>query len=210
MLEQVTATSGPNGNIDWLNCGINNGGWNPPFVKVSDIIAQYLPDAIKVNGSPFQACQKFVSTFEKYGQQFGVPSILLASFALQESSCNPNTVGGAGEQGLMQLTKDKCGDAPGGNCRDVDYNIRTGAKFFADTLNGNGGDLLKTIGEYNGWFVHMTYDDATAAGNGACCRCQNNLDYLHQFLNGWLQNIDAYDHTPRLGKYFNLDKCNSN
>lgn len=47
-----------------------------------------------------------------------VPPIMIASFALQESSCNPNTVGGAGEQGLMQLTKDKCGDAPGGNCKD--------------------------------------------------------------------------------------------
>lgn len=38
---------------------------------------------------------------------------------MQESSCNPGTVGGAGEQGLMQITKDKCGGAPGGNCKDV-------------------------------------------------------------------------------------------
>jgi hypothetical protein len=44
---------------------------------------------------------------------------MLASFALQESSCNPTAVGGAGEQGLMQLTSDKCGDSPGGNCQDV-------------------------------------------------------------------------------------------
>ena len=43
---------------------------------------------------------------------------MLAAFAMQESSCNPNTVGGAGEQGLMQLTKDKCGDAPNGDCKD--------------------------------------------------------------------------------------------
>lgn len=48
-----------------------------------------------------------------------VPPILLASIALQESSCNPSTVGGNGEQGLMQLTVDKCGGAPGGNCQDV-------------------------------------------------------------------------------------------
>lgn len=44
---------------------------------------------------------------------------MLAAFAMQESSCNPNTVGGAGEQGLMQLTKDKCGDAPNGDCKDI-------------------------------------------------------------------------------------------
>lgn len=37
---------------------------------------------------------------------------------MQESSCNPDTVGGAGEQGLMQITVDKCGGAPGSNCRD--------------------------------------------------------------------------------------------
>lgn len=48
-----------------------------------------------------------------------VPPILVASIAMQESTCNANTVGGAGEQGLMQLTQDKCGSAPNGNCRDV-------------------------------------------------------------------------------------------
>lgn len=46
-----------------------------------------------------------------------VPPIMLASFALQESSCNANPSGGDGH-GLMQITTDKCGDAPGGNCED--------------------------------------------------------------------------------------------
>jgi len=45
--------------------------------------------------------------------------MILAAIAMQESGCNPNTVGGGGEQGLMQITKDKCGGAPGGNCKDV-------------------------------------------------------------------------------------------
>lgn len=75
---------------------------------------------------------------------------------MQESSCNPHTVGGGGEQGLMQISKDKCGGAPNGNCQDVDFNIRTGTKFFADTLNGNGGNLLLTLGNYNGWPKRMT------------------------------------------------------
>ena len=52
-------------------------------------------------------------------RSFPVPPILLASIALQESSCIPSTVGGNGEQGLMQLTVDKCGGAPGGNCQDI-------------------------------------------------------------------------------------------
>lgn len=65
-----------------------------------------------------------------------VPAIFLASIAMQESSCDPNKTGGAGEQGLMQITKvsrtaqilprphrltrfqDKCGDAPDGNCKE--------------------------------------------------------------------------------------------
>lgn len=80
----------------------------------------------------------------------------------------------------MQLTKDKCGGAPGGNCKDPvsriiwqklpllmgcfrffvisqDFNIRTGAKFFADTLASNDGNAIETIGMYNGWKKGMTY-----------------------------------------------------
>ncbi len=75
---------------------------------------------------------------------------------MQESSCDPHTVGGGGEQGLMQISRDKCGGAPDGNCQDTDFNIRTGTKFFADTLNANGGNLLLTLGNYNGWPQHMT------------------------------------------------------
>jgi len=132
---------------------------------------------------------------------------MIASFALQESNCNPDTIGGAGEQGLMQLTKDKCGAAPDGNCRDPDYNIRTGAQFFADTLAGNNGDVLLSIGHYNGWYQGLTYAGATAAANTQCCRCQNNADYIQQYMNGWLQNINVYGGWPRVGKFFNLDIC---
>ncbi|KAF9454021.1 glycoside hydrolase family 23 protein [Macrolepiota fuliginosa MF-IS2] len=201
----TTKTSGPNGSIDFLNCGIDGGGWNPPFIHINDVVVKSLSEAIKSSSSPFHACAPFVSIFNKYGGQFGVPPIFLASFAMQESSCNPNTVGGAGEQGLMQITKDKCGGAPGGDCKEPDFNIRTGAKYFADTLASNGGDVLKSIGGYNGWSLGLTYKEATAARYGNCCRCQQNLDYLHQFLNGWCQNINAYD--DQLGKYFNLDVC---
>jgi hypothetical protein len=94
---------------------------------------------------------------------------------MQESSCNPSAVGGAGEQGLMQITRDKCRGAPNGNCKDIvslliryfkfthrvyrhqDFNIRVGAEFFAATLASNGGDVFSTIGEYNGWKPGMTY-----------------------------------------------------
>ncbi|KAJ7925005.1 lysozyme-like protein [Mycena leptocephala] len=202
---KTTATTGPNGSIDWLNCGITGSGWEPPFIHVNDMIVKDLSEALKESGTPFTACASYEGLFYKYAGEYGLKPIMLAAFAMQESSCNPSTVGGGGEQGLMQLTKDKCGGAPGGNCRDPDFNIRTGAKYFADTLSNNGGSVLLSIGEYNGWVPGLTKARATAARYSSCCTCQNNLDYLHQYMNGWLQNINAYYNN--LGKYHNLDVC---
>ncbi|KDR75231.1 hypothetical protein GALMADRAFT_1332852 [Galerina marginata CBS 339.88] len=206
--KEVTKLSGPNGHIDWLNCGFETShGWQPPFIRMQDVITQSLSSALKSPSSPFKACSNFVWIFEKYGNQFGVPAIILASFAMQESGCNPATVGGAGEQGLMQITQEKCVGAPGGNCRDPEFNIRTAAKFFAATLAANNGDVLASVGNYNGWHRGLTQWAAFAAGDTPCCRCQNNGDYLHQFFNGWCQNVNPYSHNPPLGKYFNLAKC---
>lgn len=205
---EITALSGPNGHIDFLTCGINEGGWNPPLLKIENIVTADLSGVAYRDGSAFANCKDFVPTFEKYGNQYQIPAILLASFAMQESSCKPSTVGGAGEQGLMQLTSDKCVGAPNGDCKDVDFNIGAGAGFFSQLLSDNNGDLLACIGHYNGWFKGMTYGDATAAAHGGNCREQNNLDYLHQFLNGWCQDVNAYQHNPPLGKYFNLNVCN--
>jgi hypothetical protein len=75
------------------------------------------------------------------------------------------------------------------------YNIENGAKYFAETLKSNNGDVLLSIGSYNGWFDSMTFvscivyyrvhgdmnllglqRQATAAASTSCCRCQNNLD----------------------------------
>lgn len=116
--EQVTPVSGPNGHIDWMNCGFEGSGWNPPYVTVHDIITIPLGTALQDPNSPFRACAPYVHLFEQYGGAYGIPAILLASFAMQESSCRPWIVGGAGEQGLMQITVDKCGGAPNGDCKD--------------------------------------------------------------------------------------------
>ena len=64
---------------------------------------------------------------------FSVPPILLATIALQKSSCNPASVGSNSEQGLMQLTSDKCSNAPSGNCQDVVRAIRS--PFFVKSPN---------------------------------------------------------------------------
>jgi len=207
--KEVTALSGPNGHIDWLNCGFESDrGWQPPYIRMEDIITQPLSSALNKSDSPFKACSKYIWIFEKYGGQYNIPSILLASFAMQESSCQPDTIGGGGEQGLMQISNDKCVGAPiPGGCRDPEFNIHTATKYFADTLKNNNGDVLLSVGAYNGWHRGLTKWEAFAAANSACCRCQNNGDYLHQFFNGWCQNINSYDGDTRLGKYFNLDRC---
>ncbi|KAI0305544.1 lysozyme-like domain-containing protein [Multifurca ochricompacta] len=172
--ETVSKLQGPNGHIDWINCGVTSGGWTPPRVEMGQLITASLDSA---RHTAFAACSdQIIATFNKYGNQFGIPPIVLASFAMQESGCNPSTTGGAGEQGLMQITKDKCGGAPNGNCKDIDFNIKTGAQYFTNVLAQNNGDVFKTIGEYNGWSVGMTYAGATQAAHSSCCRCQNNLD----------------------------------
>lgn len=43
-----------------------------------------LSEAIKKPDSPFKPCEPFLPIFQKCAQTFGVPSILIASFALQE------------------------------------------------------------------------------------------------------------------------------
>ncbi|ELU37088.1 SLT domain-containing protein [Rhizoctonia solani AG-1 IA] len=128
-----------------------------------------------------------------------VPAIMIASIMMQESSCNKDTVGGGGEQGLMQITHEKCAGAPGGNCRDPWFNIHTGARYLKGQVDANGGNVLK-----NGWVDGMTIDSATAARWSACCSsCFPSS--LHQFLNGWLQGKDAYSNG--LGVYNNLAVC---
>jgi len=202
---EVTPTTGPNGSLRWLNCGLDGAGWTPQRVTIDDIVVVDLNEAIQQDGSPFKACAPFVGLFNQYAAEFGLRAIILASFAMQESSCNPDTVGGGGEQGLMQITPEKCHGAPNGNCREPWFNIRTGAKYFADTLRDKNGDFLTALGAYNGWQVLMDLPSATAAAHSDCCKCQKNVDYLHQFLNGWCQGLDAYAHG--LGQYFNLRVC---
>lgn len=204
--ETIMPLSGPNGASPWLTCGINSTGWTASFATVQDVVIVDLAFVLSEGNSPFQACNQYLNIMEKYATQFSVPPILIASFAMQESGCQADVQGQGGEQGLMQISQDKCDGAPDGNCKDPDFNIHQGTQFLSDTLSKNDGNILLTIGQYNGWFEGMTFADATAAANSNCCHCQQNLDYLHQMVNGWLLNRNPLAQ-PRLGQYFNLDVC---
>ncbi|WVO18409.1 hypothetical protein L204_106126 [Cryptococcus depauperatus] len=188
----------PNGAEDWLNCGINNGGWTPPHVTVDQLITKDLSgDGI------FAPCSAYIDKFNQYASQYGVKGIMLASFAMQESTCNPSATGKNGEAGLMQLTSDNCRGAPNEDCYNIDFNIQRGAELFSNLINANGGNVLLAFGAYNGWVKGLTVDAATAAAGQGRCAAQNNLDYLHQVCNGWLLGKSGYD----LGSYFNLKSC---
>lgn len=50
--------------------------------------------------------------------------MFLAAIGMQESGCDANNVGGAGEQGIMQITSDKC---PGG---------QSGSAWFVESSTG--------------------------------------------------------------------------
>ncbi|KAG8905147.1 hypothetical protein FRB99_000613 [Tulasnella sp. 403] len=207
----VTKTDGPNGKLDWLNCGVDKDGWKPPKLTLDDIVYIDFEKALKNKSSPFQACSKYLDLFRSVAANTTVngtplPPILLASFALQESSCTESQGGGGGEVGLFQLSPDKCqGGKSNKACFDPQYNTETAAKFIASQIEGSDGNVVRMVGLYNGWFDKMTIADATKAKNSSCCQCQNNLDYLQQFFNGWMLGIDAY--ALQLGKYFNLASC---
>lgn len=60
-------------------------------------------------------------------------------------------------------------------------------------IDHNGGNVIAALGSYNGWRVGMTTDDATRAKSQGNCLWQNNLDYLTQWLNGWIQDKNGYN-----------------
>ncbi|GAA5968077.1 hypothetical protein JCM8115_000022 [Rhodotorula mucilaginosa] len=191
-----TESSGPNGSQEWLNCGLSetepDSPWTPPHIKLSQLKTITLETALAMPNSVYEACKPYVGLFEKHAAANGMPPILLAAIAMQESSCKAETMGDAGgAYGLMQITEDKCGGAPGGDCRDPDYNIKTGAAYLAQVLKEHNESLLLALGSYNGWYDGLTYAKATAARVTSCCECQNNLDYHQAMLNGWLQGLDG-------------------
>ncbi|KAG8981547.1 N-acetyl-glucosamine-6-phosphate deacetylase, partial [Tulasnella sp. 427] len=132
---------------------------------------------------------------------------MLASFAMQESTCNPKERGEGGEVGMFQLSADKC---PGGKasdeCYDPETSTKIAAKFIKSQIeNDANGNVFEMTGNYNGWSTDMSYFTATKAASSSCCRCQNNLDYVFQFWGGWMLGVDAYD--KQMGEYFNLNVC---
>ncbi|GAA5901259.1 hypothetical protein JCM5296_005306 [Sporobolomyces johnsonii] len=206
--ESGASSEYPNGAESWLNCGITkndpSSGWTPPNgVTIDHITTVSIEHALATN-SVWKPCEPFIPLFEQIGIETGLPAILLAAFALQESTCNPNTLGdNGGAFGLMQITEDKCGGGNAKECSEPEYNVRTAANYFKQELANQDGAFLKALGAYNGWYSGLSYESATAAASGDCCQCQQNLDYLFQMTNGWLLGKTGYE----MGSWKNLAVC---
>jgi hypothetical protein len=69
--DNITATAGPNGDIDYFDCGISTAqGWNPPQLTISDLVSVNLSTALNASSSsPFQECGEYISLFEKHAEQ---------------------------------------------------------------------------------------------------------------------------------------------
>lgn len=123
-------------------------------------------------------------SFDKYAAEYDIPAIMIASIAMQESTCNKDASGdNGGAHGLMQITSDKC--TSGISCSDPDYNVKAGTKYLRDRLDANDENILLALGQYNGWYRELTVAKATAIKD-SCCQCQNNINYHMQMLNGEL------------------------
>lgn len=107
---KVSKTSGPNGKQSWLNHGISkshpDSKWvrtsgpilaeksaglqvshsqSPPAIKLSQLKAVSLSKALSKSDSPFHACKPYLPIFNRVAKQHGLPPIVLASLAMQES-----------------------------------------------------------------------------------------------------------------------------
>lgn len=201
----------PNGSESFLNCGLSkshpSSGWTPPQGITMDMLASVSLDSAIASNSVWAPCQAYASLFDQHGNANNIPPILLAAFAIQESTCNPSVMGdNGGAVGLMQITVDKCNGLDTKACAEPGFNIGAAASYFKSVIDDVEGDVLTAIAQYNGWYQGMSYNAATAAATSGCCECQQNLDYLYQMLNGWLLGKTGYS----MGSLQNLNVCPGN
>ncbi|KAH8171773.1 transglycosylase SLT domain-containing protein [Sarocladium implicatum] len=199
---------GPNGSEEWLNSGLRDGGWNPPFLDINSLSHVSLEDYYGGVGS---RCAQYDENFRASGEKYNIDPAILAFIAMQESSCNADA--GGPTPGLMQCDPSNCPNGSGSCQYPVQDNVDCGAQVLRNYLDNAGGNAVHALGAYNGWF---TADDNTGLNGGKGlttdypCSSEGqsrgvpqNLDYLHEVLNGWFQGYDIYGDDAGLGGSFN-------
>ena len=100
------------------------------------VLNKYLKDTKWVKNSLDQGeLKKFgqmVTLFQRYGQQYDLPYLLVAAQAYQESGLDQNVRSRAGAVGVMQIKPTTAADPPISipNVDKVDANIQAGAKYL--------------------------------------------------------------------------------
>lgn len=206
---------GPNGSEAWLNTGLESSGWNPPFLDINNLTHV---SAEEFYNGPGGACRQYDDNFKSSGQKYNIHPAILAFIAMQESSCDATA--GGGTPGLMQCSPDNCVNGRGDCQWPVQDNVDCGAHYLRLQLDKSGGNAIRAIGSYNGWF---TADDHTGLNGGlgitSWYPCSDegrrngdpqNLNYIHETLNGWFQGKDMYGSDQDLdGKYDCQGNCDN-
>lgn len=132
---------------------------------------------------------------------------------MQESSCDANA--GGPTPGLMQVS---CENYPNGVCTtSIQDNVNAGANYLRQQLDANNNNAIAAIGNYNGWFTAGNgLNGNKGLTKGYPCSSEGksngepqNLDYLHQTLNGWFTGQDPYGDQNWIGTYKCQGNCNS-
>lgn len=90
-------------------------------------------------------------TLNNLEQLYKLPTGLLRSVAIAESSGDPNAMSGAGAQGLFQLMPGTAKDLGlrGNDSFDPVKSAGAAAKYLSQLMKANGGDLEKALASYN-------------------------------------------------------------
>ncbi|KAJ4116158.1 hypothetical protein NW768_011130 [Fusarium equiseti] len=206
---------GPNGSEEWLNTGIRDGGWNPPFLDINQLAHISLEDYYKGVGAK---CAQYDENFRASGKKYNIDPAILAFIAMQESSCNADE--GGPTPGLMQCAPSNCPNGSGSCQYPVQDNVDCGAQVLRNYLDNAGGNAVHALGAYNGWFTasdNSGYNggkgltqDYPCSAEGQSHGVPQNLDYLHEVLNGWFQGYDIYGNDAGLGGSYECQgNCNN-
>ena len=117
--------------------------------------------------TPAAADGQYSAIVARYAASYGVPVSLAQAVIRIESNYRPNTVGSAGEIGLMQIKPATArmmgysGSAKG--LFDPDTNIKYGMKYLAMARNLGGGTTCGTILKYNAGHAATRMNPVSAA-----------------------------------------------
>lgn len=205
---------GPNGSEAWLNTGVDGDGWEPPFLDINTLSHISLDDYYQGVGSQ---CEQYDEYFQSSGSKYNIDPAILAFIAMQESSCNADEGGPTPvcrattmkrredmltrrQQGLMQCDASNCQNGQSSCQYPIQDNVDCGAWVLRSGLDSADGNAVKALGAYNGWFTAGSglngnkglTDTYPCSSEGQSNGSPQNLDYLHETLNGWFMGYDVY------------------